>query len=374
MRRTRSFLLAGLMLAAAGSAQAGNANFYLLHGLSDGTTRFVKMRSHLEETKAYKVDNNSYQSTAQTIKQQADQLNTEVIGNQPYVMIGQSQGGLRARYFAQYLANDSGKLGNLKGLVTIGTPNAGAPVINNAPAFMGRLDYDIFVGGIGALNTLAGLVTGTSLVRDIPQLAYLTSTGARDLDPSGDFIATINNTKTMQANCQWVESGWWIFTSWDLVCDTVPDAGNRAIPASVTTMSIVGTDNSIFDLYPEVGTWQPAAIAGGAILSASWAALLPVTLGFSAVPLQASLDFTGIAINIGSIWQGEVVGSYEGDAIVPKTSQNIYSANPNIGGKGQYYNEVSAVHISRDYSNDEANVSRTFEYIDRFNNDIEVSK
>ncbi|GGB70947.1 esterase/lipase family protein [Deinococcus soli (ex Cha et al. 2016)] len=366
MRRLLVTALLGLTL----STQASAQNYYLLHGLNDNRELWGTFKTWLPTSSAYAYN---YDSLTQGIAQQALQVNAEVDAYTgtvtPYVLIGHSQGGLRARYYAQYIAPQTGKAQNLKGLMTIGTPHQGAPIINNGPALITRINRDVSIASIGLANVGLGLVTGNTSLQSQRALAFLFQRpqGVADLDPSSDFLKTLNNTRTVAGNCRWVSVNLIIYTRWYQICDQVPDPGNAPIPGNVVTASVVGTQNNLFNAYPEGRTYRNAAVGIGSVIAAGWSAAAFWTFGATIPMAAAGWDFVYVAANAENIWQNEVVGSTEGDFIVPKASQNIYAANPNLGGAGRYTYYVNATHTSSNPTTEEAGNNDTRAALQDFN-------
>lgn len=336
-------------------AQFANTDFYAEHGIGPETQNGggVNMATVASWAKSYSPSSNAYNlnynTTANGIESQAALLRNNINSNswnKNVILIGHSMGGLRSRYYSQYLARYDNKVPQIKGLLTLDSPNNGAPLINNAPIVLTRIETDVNVAMLGFAKPILNTFTGMEGFKDLPATAFFFNgaQGAQDLKPQSPFLNKLNNLSMVNENCRWVSSGWWIFTQWYQICDRVPDRGNAPIPDSIVTGSIKGTANNIFDSYPlgRAGAIGVSIISAAAV--AGYMALAPATFGFSLIPAGYASDLFNIASNAQAFWKSNVVGSWEGDGIVPYDSQSIYSANSNIGGKGKHEYKLPVSH------------------------------
>ena len=280
------------------------------------------------------------------------------------VLVGHSQGTLRNRAALQLGYLPSSIASKTIGLVNIGSPGAGAPVVLNAPGFITRVQADLLLAhpilgaaATGAIGYLSVTNPVVSAIRGSDRFP-----GFADMKPNGQFISRINaqsvQTCRWKRGWKWVGWLWWRHRvpHWFYVCKRVP-ADNR-IPAHVAVLDIVGTDNNVFHVLaggPEnqakideiTEQFRGLSVYFGALSAAYWAAVfLPPWQWWFAPSAIAAADLSYITGNFYNVWQVDLVGSREGDATVPLYSQRFLSdhkyllENPLLS----YHARVGTVH------------------------------
>ena len=303
------------------------------------------------QTAANTVRAGTYDSDNSTLSAQGQQLYDSI--NQgslttPFVLLGHSQGGLRARDYIQLKAGAGNP--NLKALITIGTPHAGTPIVNGVRSIISQIRNnlsvasfgisELFVIGYGGVdNILTKLVAGNPVAQSAGlDPAIINSLGAQELTVGSTALETLNNIGTY---CRWEYQGWWIFGQWVQICQKQPNQF-PVLPASLSVLSVVGTNNNLYEYAPEalplvLGYLNTVRNVQGASCTIGVVFLI-------GIPACISLgDLNGLLSNLPTVYQDRIVGSREGDAFINKYSQNVYSANPFLGGNG-FYREIYATH------------------------------
>lgn len=180
-----------------------------------------------------------------------------------------------------------------------------------------------------------------------PDLPIGSEAGLRDMIPGSDFLKRLNNT-----NCYWQSRIRYVgpeheeVVEWDEVCSTGGRQDFSSIPNTVWTASIMGTNNIASAMDPSFSQITSAIGGIGAVTVPIWTAALVPTAGLAAINLSASISLMNEGANFNSIWMNQVVGSNEGDAVVPLYSQNMYNnlSAGIIGGVGAFTYRVPATH------------------------------
>lgn len=378
----RLSVLLGLLLAGSASAQA-QFDYVLLHGLNSSANAMNQIALALKESGlARHIYNQSYDTRTDGVAVQAGQINNSVEwnpnanggrgapmpggqtfkGDFPFILIGHSMGGLRARYYAQYVAP---KNPNLKGIITLGTPHSGAPIINGGANLISRLDADARLASYGKLNSAMQTFMGANSFGEsnLANFMYSRPPGIQDLTPNSPLLQKLNNLP--MTTCRWQSSIQGDHTQWFQVCSGTPQGGSNPIPAQVKIASLVGNNNDVSDLGPGLRAGQKtlSTVAG------AWAALLWAKAWISpkSVPAaNAASDLKYIANNIDSVWANVVVGSPKSDLIVPLASQSATSSNPNIAGKNSSIVQHYVTHVSMKGNTSETENSDVFKFIRAF--------
>jgi len=322
-------------------APARLAGYYLSHGIGDTTNLSSTTSSGYFGSVLPNFLNSDGSSSNvmiqtpavdwknKTIPNQAVDLGNLIQGSQAnvqnIVLIGHSQGGLRSREYVQHLNGQYASSGASKviGLVTIGSPNYGAPIVNNAYSVVGFLSLTAgaalsFFSGYTATAFTGGAYEAAKAV-----LNNLIGAGGPNMAPGSPFLASIN---------------------------TPGASGFAPIPSNIATLEVRGNNNEIDALVGSSqadtrAKRQDAATAFTILAGASWA-----VAWFFGLSIPAAIAFTAIAAllwGLPAFWRTFVVGSNEGDGVVPYTNQVIRQNNVNIGGSSyqRQTNLPSGTHI-----------------------------
>jgi hypothetical protein len=303
--------------------------YYLGHGITgpddhNGKVQMETIAGWLQNIRSMPPLVNPSYDMRTNILSQSSVLKTQIDTSIPSILIGYSMGGLRAR---SYLQLQSGYKSNIKGLITIDTPHSGAPVINNIPVLTSRLarDLGLALGLITPALSLLGFSVAKPLGYQIGEWATYMQAGEtkNDLRPGSVIISQLNAaTKTCTLTKVKVNDPLLgIIYKLVTICKY---ANPSPIPTDVKTMSIRGLNNSIRAMSPiarqisDIGSWAAAGVAAGC------AAAVFFTFGLTAPCAIGAADISWVLFHLDDVWANTVVGSTEGDAIVPKTSQNMY--------------------------------------------------
>jgi hypothetical protein len=340
-----AFVLGAVMVTAA-AAQTAPASYRFAHGYNDGCfasgTGFNKLIEKIDDTTKGSNDFtcNTYTS-GDSIQSQATVMQSNLKGEtgKPLVIVGQSQGGIIGRYYTQFQRGDSDP--KVYGLITVGTPHQGAPVLVNGPKLIGRIEGQLATatwGVTGWAQIIAGLslntgVSLTSIISKVGNIALGTNQGAQDLKPGSDVLKKLNTSSAQ--NCFWVASyswrqvwWWWVQdTTWSYICQKNPDY--KPIPSSTYFGSMWGSNNSIYSLDNRIATYMSYLGGIGAVTLPINIGLIIPTFGVAAVPASASAALLFESANFENNWKNEVVGDSQGDSFIPRYSQ---IAPSNIGG------------------------------------------
>ena len=134
---------------AASSNQGGTQNVAYQYGLFSSSCSWKRMVPWLNDYFRFGTvlaPNHGFSSTLQPIATQGGTLKSDITsaGGGGYIVIGQSQGGLVSRYAAQQFQAANLNQTTVKGVVTLDTPNLGAPLANWA--------------GLGTIEAVAALI------------------------------------------------------------------------------------------------------------------------------------------------------------------------------------------------------------------------
>lgn len=370
------------------AAAAPQFDYVLLHGLN---SKAIEMNDIARELKksglARRIYNQNYNTRDQGIAEQATQLENSVEwdpeanggkggpvpggqkfkGDFPFILVGHSMGGLRARYYAQFVRPGNP---NMRGIVTLGTPHSGAPIISGGANLISRLEADLRLASNGGLTKATQLFLGTSSFGESNLVNFLYSRppGIHDLTPNSAFLQKINNTPP---GCRWQSSVQGDHTQWFQVCPAKTTAGDHPIPPQVKIASLMGNNNDIADLAPGFRTGQKVMSK----LAGTWASLLwsqSWLTGKSVPAAHAASDLKYVADNVDSVWANVVVGSVQSDLVVPLASQSALSSNPNITGKNGSVTQYYVTHISKKSNTSETENSEVFKFIRDFSLSLET--
>lgn len=276
----------------------------------------------------------------------------------PTIVIGHSMGGLRARRFAQ---NNSSQV---YGMITIGSPNWGAPIIQNVPAQAAYLEQKAVQATFpigGPVLLFARLFFNWSLLGVLKDQVGIAVSGSepglQDMVPNSDFLKGLNNlTCTAWSGFLW----WWTCSQY---------SPQYAIPNNIYTASIIGYNNSLYtlapDAQPKIAEYANIANNTAGIL----AVLVPLSFGILLPNFIAAVELRDILYNFEPWYKTYVVGSQQGDAVVPYNSQDIYNQNVTtrnvLGGQGKWVYLVDATHGGAKHELDQAptiNSVRDFQF------------
>jgi hypothetical protein len=287
----------------------------------------------------------------------------------PRIIVGHSQGNLRARYAMQNLGatNFAGATGTaVKGFISIDGPHAGAPITVNTPAIARSVMADASTAGL--LNVAYNLQPvwnfiirlfnkdgGTNVDFSSPQGAYAavisgakveeTAPGLVDMNPGSSFLNSIN----ANSSCYWLYWGWGGGT-WRYICS----GGAGTLPSSVNVASIRGKNNKLWGglesaNYIDWGKWDIFGLSmpsptlrtdvnAGMIFVRQYAWGQQGVCNASFRLWRAACDSWSATLRFLDQTDDQdkalatLVGSTEGDGTVPLSSQSVYSANPSLGG------------------------------------------
>lgn len=272
---------------------------------------------------------------------------------QPFILVGSSQGGLRSRYAVQKTA-DSTLRDNARAIVTFDSPHAGAPIVANLPAFKSDIDLKLRLGTFGffTLDQVIGSVAPNKDDLGNALLMKGTEPGLVDMTPGGDFISMLNGQVCRNETRTWyrIQKGGLVGSiegEWEpieveettVICSVHPDF--RPLPASVNVISVYGEGISPIDmnvknsveaaLLPDQAQKMRSEMqrVAGLASMAGWAMWVTPTGKLQGGML---LDLANTFRNFNEVWRTKVVGSVEGDGVVPKQSQLYMQENAVIGG------------------------------------------
>lgn len=358
------------------------ADYVLLHPISNNAARFYEYTP--QGTFADKLASGQNRETQIRVPTTDTQISIEEQGRRVAtylsngsltrgILFGHSQGGLRERAYLQYAYNPTPSL-SVYGLITSGSPNFGAPIIQNLPQKAAEWDnraYAVF--GPGSLGAAINLARGyLSFVRGIPGVTGVVEipadinvnqpfssamkavaqgllggeAGLTDMIPGSSFL----NNRLNGQSCYWVLSGYW----WYQVCNYGVTAGFRSIPATVYTASIIGTNNKLSNMAGGV-TGLTGLFVNATVTTRNWY-IVWNWFGQNNGLIDSANRLIDDFGNMDTTWAYQIVGGSEGDATVPKASQDIYNpfrvnrwngatigATP-LGGTQGYYFEVYGTH------------------------------
>lgn len=197
MKFLRALLFLFLLPCMSLYAQSETVSF--IHGFGSTSSVWNTMNSDLSQDYSFNSYNVSY-NTAQSIGTSASSV---YIPNGS-VAVAHSQGGLLAR---EYLRRTS--TSNLDALITVGTPNLGAPIINGAqagnlqtmlgywiddlaagPSFVIGSQASAYVNGV--LNALK--IIGSNALDDYIDDLTASATSITQMKPGSSFLNTLNSS------------------------------------------------------------------------------------------------------------------------------------------------------------------------------------
>jgi hypothetical protein len=171
-RRLATLLALGACLAAGRPAAAQDRPLVLVHGFSSNGTTWTEAANRLKVQLAVTTIAPSY-NWKQGFAQQAAELN----GKLPFVPgvvfgVGHSNGGLAVREWSRTRA--------MSGLLTMSSPNQGAPISGNAPA-LANYNAQIAMGLFNARNSFSNPNEGSFWIWQVIQGALAFATDAYNL-------------------------------------------------------------------------------------------------------------------------------------------------------------------------------------------------
>jgi len=254
-------------------------------------------------------------------------------GINAFILIGHSQGTLRNRAALQFGYLDPALEARTIGLVNVGSPGSGAPIIPNGTRFLAYIKYNLDLATYGVWRAFAGIgVLSSEGFRNALFAAEAMTPSKRDMAPGSSFINRLNQDKADQCHyvrkLVWVGWLWWRHKEyrWVRVCKRVT-ADNR-IPGHVAVLDIAGTNNKFSSLMPSTydmihGLGYPMSVAAIGFWSISWQIWpIPIATGLT------NLSYTMLTFDYQ--WQTRVVGSREGDATVTLDSQTALARRKHL--------------------------------------------
>jgi len=241
-----------------------------------------------------------------------------------FVLVGHSQGTLRNRAAVQFGYLDAALASKTIGLINVGSPGAGAPIVPNSSRFWGWVNWNANLATAGVSNAIINaLAVAFSEVRGALFAAEANTPSKMDMAPGSSFINRLNQVTAQQCRyvrrTVWVGWLWWRHKEyhWVRVCRRVP--ANNRIPGHVAVLDIAGTNNHFSSLMPDtyntiLGIGMLSSIAAIKFWSMSWMIWpIPIATGLT--------NLSYIMLNFDNVWQSDVVGSREGDATVTLSTQ-----------------------------------------------------
>lgn len=231
------------------------------------------------------------------------------------ILLGHSMGGLRIREAVQFHREQNQNLEkNVAGIITIGTPHDGAPIINNGgagAAYMAGTFGEVLGGFTGIplqyLGKASGMFLGEKAFTDT-----LESPSGQDLSKGSPFLKRLNTP-----------------------------APEHKIPSNVAIMEVIGLNNDVDHLAASMSNLSPKTVATLRVNMGRVSALVSVmavaaafwTFGATLPLAYALLKVAKLLFELPVFWQKYIVGSSEGDGVVPVESQ--YFPEPEHVGGGQ---------------------------------------
>lgn len=303
---------------------APEVNYFLLPGIGDGTQKFDGQSGYFDGSRLPEFLANTNQSDVRVNVTQrwadwktkdltvqgrdlANDITQIASNNAKVVLIGHSMGGLRGRSAVQFNNNAFPLLTtNVKALVTLGTPHRGAPIINNgkpaatlvggvmgaaASGFVGLGPHTLLTGVAG----MFGLRTWAKSIIDTPS--------GQDMRPGSGFLTRLNYpsaSEQVPANVALLR-----ISGLNNDIDALGASGNVAETTDDVRTLRTGVSNFLF----VSGTFAVA------MAFFTWGATLPWGL--------ALLGASYLLATLPAFWRNNVVGSSQGDTVVPRDSQSI---------------------------------------------------
>lgn len=269
-------------------------------------------------------------------------------GQQPYVLIGHSQGGLRSRYYQQYYATPTERQ-NLKGLITVGSPNYGAPIVLNAPGLLNRITIDIALASFGILNVAGEIFFGGGTATQhvsafMPDGAYPGTSmesalpGTMDMSPYSSFMDSLNDFG-YRDRCVTINIGW-------IKTFCYPESyrkQNTLISPDVVTGNVVGTAWDTSRAFTAAPTVRWAVGGTAAAATVFWGALAIPTFGGTLANAAGAADLVYIMANADNLL-ADAAGGAPTDLIVPVANQNMLTRDATglVGRQHNVWNSDSA--------------------------------
>lgn len=318
-------------------------HYYLLPGIGDkdvsGTSRYFD-KTHLGAFLQSSWQRGGPRIWVQTpaahwrtqgIAQQGEALAAQIqqdVGHpkSKVILVGHSMGGLRARAAYELSRETYPKMGQVVGLINLGSPQLGAPIIDNArPAStkLGAVMGAALGFHVGPHGSLIGAVGGMMGLNQLASQTVLSPSG-QDMRPGSTFLQRVN--------------------------EPLP---SQKLPADLPVLDFIGKNNDIDALGASSGlagsaqavrTMRQSAATYLSIGAALALATAPVTLGVSLAVALAFAAAAALLARLPTFWRQEVVGSDEGDAVVPLHSQYV----PALAGGRRTSQELPfAVHVGK---------------------------
>lgn len=266
LTKSVSFLLALSVFLLYPSFCAKAQTFWVFnHGVSDIPASFNYLTRNLGlSSTQYRSPDFREDSTTKTLMDQAVRLRTDLDLNayapraKKIILVGHSQGGLRARrYLQRELTRDSSRPVNtskIRGLALIGTPNYGAHAAINYPGFLDQVEAIVAI-------TLTYTVIGTPLLNEVRSFknflvnqlipARFGGPSLTQMKPGSPFLSELNNYSLTACTTRSTSStasflwGTKQITSSSQSCGTGTYPGFKGIPSNTYVMSIVGQNSSL---------------------------------------------------------------------------------------------------------------------------------
>lgn len=252
------------------------------------------------------TDTDSITQQARMLDEPLTEL-TDLSSNDGVILVGQSQGGIRAREYLQNLSLQDGfgtSRDKIVGLATISSPNDGSNLISyGIPYLRGELQTLNTLSTISFPPTYAYVRTSINEFTDsLAEDFGINEPGVQDMALDSPLLSRINNME--YEDCIWTSYEHkhyflWVFpythTHWEQECVTVEPVDFEPIPDTVATMSIITANNDTDKLISDftgVGNFGTLRIGLGTLVTVlagiAWAFaffpwLIPVAVAFTAL-------------------------------------------------------------------------------------------
>ena len=313
MNALRSFICAVALVTSASQLQAQARPVLLVHGFSSGPGTWDNVRSILSSETGFTFPNPVTLSASQPIPYQANQLLVYKNGGSygpNAIFVGHSQGGLVSRY--------AHRTDSVSGLVTIGTPHAGADIAGSVGTFATYLlEAAVASGSVAYLSDL-----------DTFDEHYLTAQSAMShaLSAQALFLAVTDVAL------------FWIFSDNAALNDMTPGSALLSGALGINTnpgLEKIGARHAIASVIDGGYDGGPARLFLNAQDSEAvgedlllWAYQLEsdgldlwnITGGWHVIAVFGLLDLSALIGNFAGFWHYDVVGGIPNDVVVPAGS------------------------------------------------------
>jgi triacylglycerol esterase/lipase EstA (alpha/beta hydrolase family) len=180
----------------------GPQNVSFMHGFKSSSSTWTRMTNWLNQDFRFGEEVVPTFSWSDHLNTQGGELVNEInsVGGSNYILIGHSQGGLVSRSAAQQYQTANNKQTTVTGVVTLDSPNTGAPIaVTGGPTILAGLEFlGAWLWDVTGCNTandnfvcyMAALVFfGGPVVADV---WYSTNPDMQDMIPNSTFLNGLN--------------------------------------------------------------------------------------------------------------------------------------------------------------------------------------